>query len=287
MIPKLNEVVLSSMPPGRSHDEADLLAALRGERIYGDDFDASAIKAWFDAEHEGYSSLGHEDAQNPVYVYGAMDGTYGWRHLTEGHDLSAMGLGSAFGCEFEVIAPRLSHITIVEPQESYWTNAIAGVPTTYKVPDPSGAVPAGTEEFDIITAFGVLHHIPTVSATVGELVRVLKPGGRLLIREPITSMGDWRKPRPGLTARERGIPPKLMARAITMSGGQILAVKYLGFGPLLKLASLLALRNPWKSKVFVAIDKLLCAAAGGPGVYHRTKTLERFAPAIGYWVVTK
>lgn len=262
-------------------------AALRGERIYGDDFDAAAVGEWFEAERDGYSSLAHEDALQPVYVYGAMDRNYGWRHMTSEGSLKAMGLGSAFGCEFETLAPRLQHVTIVEPQEFYWRDEIAGVPASYVSPNASGRIPAQNQSFDLVTAFGVLHHIPTVTATVAELVRVLRPGGRLMIREPITSMGDWRHPRPGLTARERGIPPALMEKAIAEGGGQILSVSYLGFGPLLKLASVCGIRSPWKHKSFVAVDRLCCQIFKGPGAYHRTTTASRFAPAIGYWVVTK
>ena len=257
-----------------SFQEASVAAALRGERIYGDDFDAAAVGEWFEAERDGYSSLAHEDALQPVYVYGAMDRAYGWRHLTNDRGLEAMGLGSAFGCEFETLAPLLQHITIVEPQESYWRADIVGVPASYVSPNASGRITAQNHSFDLVTAFGVLHHIPTVTATVAELVRVLRPGGRLMIREPITSMGDWRRPRPGLTA-------------IAAGGGRLLAVNYLGFGPLLKLASVCGMTSPWKHKSFVAIDRLCCRIFEGPGAYHRTTTASRFAPAIGYWVVTK
>lgn len=261
-------------------------AALRGEVIHGDSFDAASVKEWFDAEREGYSSLEHKDAQSPVYEYGAMDQAYGWCHV-KGENLLAMGLGSAFGCEFEEVADRLRKIVVVEPQESYWRDEIAGVPTDYRAPDASGTVPADDQAFDLITAFGVLHHIPTVTATVGELLRVLKPGGYLLIREPITSMGDWRKPRPGLTARERGIPPALMEKAISVWGGAVITSSYLGFGPLVKLASVLGMHSPWKRAWFVGLDRALCGIFRGPGHYHRTTTLSRFAPAIGYWVVTR
>jgi SAM-dependent methyltransferase len=39
--------------------------------------------------------------------------------------------------------------------------------------------PDGT--FDVVYSFGVLHHIPKVEQAVGEIGRVLKPGGELLV----------------------------------------------------------------------------------------------------------
>ena len=63
--------------------------------------------------------------------------------------------------------------------------------------------------FDLITCFGTLHHIPNVTFVLNELIRILKPNGYLLIREPIISMGDWRIQRNGLTKNERGIPVKV------------------------------------------------------------------------------
>ena len=70
---------------------------------------------------------------------------------------------------------------------------------------------------------GVLHHVPTVGRVIGELARVLRPGGRMIVREPMVSMGDFRQPRPGLTARERGIPRALMRRFHQQAGLTILA----------------------------------------------------------------
>ena len=60
--------------------------------------------------------------------------------------------------------------------------------------------------FDLVTCFGVLHHIPNITTVLREIIRVTAPQGIILLREPIRSMGDWKKPRRGLTKNERGIP---------------------------------------------------------------------------------
>ncbi len=50
-------------------------------------------------------------------------------------------------------------------------------------------LPFGEETFDIITCTEVLEHIPEYDATIKELVRVLKPGGLLMITFP--NEGLW------------------------------------------------------------------------------------------------
>jgi ubiquinone/menaquinone biosynthesis C-methylase UbiE len=45
------------------------------------------------------------------------------------------------------------------------------------------AIPAADAAFDAVFDFGALHHVPVWRATVGEVRRVLKPGGRFFFEE--------------------------------------------------------------------------------------------------------
>ncbi|MBX9716162.1 MAG: class I SAM-dependent methyltransferase, partial [Burkholderiaceae bacterium] len=276
----------------RAH--AQLLAPLdeqakrrvRGETIYGDNFGAADISAWYADEVNGYASLGHQDSNSDVYVYHAMDAAYFWRYL-QGTKLDAMGLGSAYGSEFKPIAHRISGLTIVEPSHKFWRNNVAGVPARYVEPDPSGRLAFDSDRFDLVTALGVLHHIPNVSLVLTELLRVLKPGGLLALREPITSMGDWRRQRPGLTARERGLPWHLVEPIVQRAGSSVVDARMIGFAPLVKLASRRPGTTPWNNRLFVGVDALLSRCSAFNYSYHRTSVLRRFAPTVGVWLFRK
>ena len=53
---------------------------------------------------------------------------------------------------------------------------VEGLETLRLAPEPSGALPVADGHFDLATCFGVLHHVPNVSAVVAELARCLRPG---------------------------------------------------------------------------------------------------------------
>jgi ubiquinone/menaquinone biosynthesis C-methylase UbiE len=45
-------------------------------------------------------------------------------------------------------------------------------------------VPAADAEFDLVTCQGLLHHLADIDSSLGELARVLRPGGYFYISEP-------------------------------------------------------------------------------------------------------
>ncbi len=50
--------------------------------------------------------------------------------------------------------------------------------------EADGTIPFGHGEFDLVWCSEVLEHIPDVSFALGEIRRVLKPGGRALLTVP-------------------------------------------------------------------------------------------------------
>ena len=194
-------------------------------------------------------------------------------------------LGGAFGAEFEQVADGIESLTIIEPGKKFWRPKAYGLTIDYRMPNIDGQIDAPDSSFDTVTAFGVLHHIPNVSFVFSELCRVLKPGGKLLLREPIISMGDWRQPRPGLTKNERGIPPAVFERLVDQHRLKKISEARIVFSPLQKLCGLARI-NFWSAGV-LWLDGLVCKLFDSNHKYHRVTTWDRFSPSTVFLVLEK
>jgi SAM-dependent methyltransferase len=53
-------------------------------------------------------------------------------------------------------------------------------------------LPFADAHFDTLLVFGGVHHVPDRRALFAEAARVLRPGGRLLFREPWSDFAPWR-----------------------------------------------------------------------------------------------
>src|SRR5690606_37900265 len=193
------------------------------------------------------------------YGYERLNRRYLYRHLGDAPIAEVLGFGSAAGDELLPIITRVRRITIIEPGRDFWRDHIAGVPAEYHLPEPSGDLPCADASIDLITCLGVLHHIPNVSHVIAEFARVLRPGGRVLLREPIVSMGDWRRKRGSLTRHERGIPLPLFRRMIAAAGLEVVREHVFGFGPLRVVWSRLFKRSYYESATGLWLDHLLAS----------------------------
>jgi ubiquinone/menaquinone biosynthesis C-methylase UbiE len=151
-------------------------------------------------------------------------------------------------------------------------------------PSPNGLLPFENNTFDLITCFGVLHHIPNVSAVVSELARTLQPGGYLLIRETIVSMGDWREPRYGLTKRERGIPIHILIEIAKTNGLEIVKSSLCDYPLTEKLFSKLGFYNTYFASL---IDYWVANIFSWNLNYHPKNTLQRFRARSAFFVLKK
>lgn len=262
-------------------------AYFSGKKLYGDDFSPEQIAAWFQDEAEAYADLGAREKSRYSYGYHQLNEHHAFRHIRHLRFERALGLGSAYGDEFNPIADRIAHITIIDPSDAFTSvRHIRDTPCEYQKPATSGDIAFGDATFDLIVCLGALHHIPNVSHVIRECHRCLKNGGVMLLREPVVSMGDWRRPRPGLTMRERGIPLQLLDNIVARLGFKTMRRTACDFPPVARLADRLGIQA-YNSRILTRADALLSMAFAWNAKYHRTNLHDRFAPASVYYVLKK
>lgn len=259
---------------------------LQGKRLYGDDFSPRQIAEWHADEKEAYAGLGAGDVGGYRYRYHALNMYHAYRYLPASNFDHVLGFGSAYGDELRPLIARIGQVTIVDPSDAFAAGSALGVPTKYVKPAVDGAIPLADRTFDLITCLGVLHHIPNVSFVVRELARTLKPGGWMVLREPITSMGDWRQPRRGLTRRERGIPLPILGAIVRDAG---LAIQHQSLCVFALTPRLIGLLRPdvYNSRVATWLDGLLCSAFAWNLRYHARSIMQRMRPTSVFLVLRK
>jgi len=257
-----------------------------GHKLYGDDFGPAELDKWYSEEAEGYADLGAADIQRYSYSYFALNEFHGFSRLHESSFRRALGLGSAYGMEFEPLSGRVSALTILEPSSQLVSKTVAGVEPDYVRPDISGDMPFESSRFDLIVSFGTLHHIANVSRVIHELGRVAANGAVLLLREPCISMGDWRKPRKGLTKNERGIPIALLHEMLIASGWTVHYQKYCIFPLIPRLAKFL--NTPaYNSRILTRLDAFLSDIFSWNCRYHASNVFQKIRPQSIFVVARK
>lgn len=265
----------------------DFSTFLSGKKLYGDDFKTDEINKWFADEVEGYADLGAKEKSQYNYSYHQLNYQHGFKNINKMLFNEALGIGSAYGDELRLIANNINKITILDPSDVFSdVKEILGTPCNYIKPNSSGNMPFESNQFDLITCLGVMHHIPNVSHVMGECYRCLNQGGVMLLREPIHSMGDWRKPRRGLTKRERGIPLEIMDEIAWNAGFKVKHRSFCNFPLISNLTNKLGI-SAYNSYAVTMVDYLLSQLFFWNIKYHRIKLREKFAPASVYYVLEK
>ena len=262
-------------------------AYFSGQKLYGDDFNQTQIDQWFKDEEHGYAELHGSDQKKHAYGYEELNVLHGFSRLKKGSKYRhVLGFGSNFGDELMPILAQCESITLLDSSSRFEVADLRGVPVRYIIADPTGRINLPDGSVDLITCFGVLHHIPNISFIVSEFARVLMPGGVVLVREPITTMGDWRNRRRGLTLRERGIPQDLFLKIFKNSDLQLDRVADCYFPPWVRLCSKFGL-FVFSNRIATVIDALFSIAFRFNYSYHRGGTYSRFAPASLFVVASK
>jgi len=264
-----------------------------GAELWGDAFGPAELEQWLADEREGYASLdgagveyAHVRGEEHGYGFRGFNEWLGYRHLPAGPLGRALGLGSAFGDEFLPVADRLSSLTIVEPSQTLRGAMVGPIAPEYVDPTPSGDLPFESEAFDLVVCLGVLHHIANVSHVMGEVGRVTAPGGWMLLREPMISMGDWREQRQGLTPRERGIPRDILDRIVVEAGFTVVRASWCDFPTTRRIATRLPIFG-YGSQVGAVVDQLLSGATSFNYRYHARSPWQKVRPISRFYVLRR
>jgi SAM-dependent methyltransferase len=250
---------------------------------YGETLSSEERRQWFNTEREAYVRI--RPARG--YPYHAANRRYGFVHLPEKQFRHVLGFGAGDGDELLPLTGRFDEATLLDASSTLKPlSSLFGSPCHRAEAHPEGHLPFPANHIDLITCLGVLHHIPRISTVLEEFFRVLEPGGFVLIREPIVSMGDASKPRKGLTPHERGIPVDWLVETTSALGFRILTPTFFQFLPLSLLCDRLNIQ-PYNSEIFTGLDRLLCRIFPGSGRYHRTRIHHHLAPTSIFLVLQK
>jgi SAM-dependent methyltransferase len=180
----------------------------------------------------------------------------------------------------------VGQVTIVEPSPEL-RQTVLKVPVEYRDPAPHGGLPMASGSVDLVLCLSVLHHIANVSLVIGEIARVLRGGGFAIVREPTISMGDWRNPRRGLTAHERGIPLPTLREMISDAGLDVANETRCMFPLTPRVARLARIDPPYDSARAVRLDELASRLFAWNRTYHATRLDQRFRPTAVCFVLSK
>ncbi len=264
----------------------DIDTCLRGEALYGDNFTGLELRRWYEAESSAYGDIWGEALAETGYAFHCLNRRHGFAWLPAGGFDAVLAFGCADGTELAPLVGRVNRVYAVEPDTRFHDRQLLGARTTWHQPATDGRLPFAAESINLVTALGALHHVANVSTVLRELHRCLAPGGYMLLRDPVTSMGDWRKPRPGLTSNERGLPLQWLRQTVAAIGFEIVHQALCLHG-LTNLVSRKLRRPVFSNRALVIGDELLCRLTASRLTYHATTPLGKLRPTSVFMVLSR
>jgi SAM-dependent methyltransferase len=156
-------------------------------------------------------------------------------------DHCAPGRGLDVGCGTGVLAERLQiagfAMTGIDPSPEMLRVLEKRAPLVTAIEGSGDALPFADASFELVLTVAALHHIAepgAVRRTLGEMVRVCSPGGRIVVwdhnpRNPYWKLLMARVPQDD--GSERLIGEQEVLDGITAGGGRVLSSERLGFVP--------------------------------------------------------
>lgn len=252
----------------------------RGLTLYGNDFTGKQLESWVADESGGYYGLASSDFSGSLSKEGHEYSAANWIDGTPLRNKvypTALVLGCADGSDVLALQLNIAKVIAIEPAKEWWKPTLGNIPCDFRLPNVDGSIELPDESIDLVIYLGVLHHIANVEFVIGELSRAMNKDAKLLIREPITSMGDFRRPRIGLTRHERGIPANLLKSFVNKSKLKIEYAQFSSTPGLLELFQKLGVR-PFTSKPLVRVDRILSRIFSFNISYWRESLVKKIAP---------
>jgi SAM-dependent methyltransferase len=265
-------------------EREDIVPYLSGEKLYGDNLGPEDVRKWMKDEQTGYYNLGAGNRDTYVYGYHSLNWRHGFSWLPRKDFSHVLGVGSAYGDELLPLVGTARRITILDP--GFDATHLGHFPVEYVKPENDGGFPFEDNTFDVMTCFSVLHHLPNVRFLIGEMFRCLTPGGFALLREPIISLGDWRKPRRGITKHQRGIPLDIFRELVTLSGFRIIRERLCTFSLVSRFKYFI--QEPvYNVRWCVVLDEWLCGLPIWSHRYHPRFPWHKLRPWSVAYVLQK
>jgi len=263
-----------------------------GRKLAGDDFTGEQLKLWFKQEKEAYyeDDLSNDGSTDPWYEYMRYTNSLLGFENIKNTPLSIVVLGPGPGVEIEEFSrlyPKCK-INFIEASENFKV-ILKEKFTNSEIIEPyyNGSINLEDSSQDIVIAFSVLHHIPNISYVMSEITRVLKPNGLLLIREPCSSMGDWRLPR-SATPNERGLAKHFLEEKFKENNLQYVKKPVaIIFEPINTILKKYFKNFKYKPRWIYPFDRFISTLVSFNDYYWRDNIIKKIGPSSYFYIVKK
>ena len=278
---------MTSLPSNISSDVKS------GEILAGDCFSGDKLNKWYDQEKEAYFlEESHTGDEDPWYAYMRyVNEKYFFSETPKDVDSgSIIFLGAGSGIEakhFHQSNPKWK-LNFIESSDAFKSVLLSRFKGSNVIKSRiDGKINLESNSNNIVCAFCVLHHIANVTDVINEIFRVTKPGGLFFVREPCSSMGDWRYER-SATPNERGISKKFMIKAAIKAGFIVKKIPVpIVFEPINKVMMKIGILDKIPMKLIFILDRTISWILSFNDHYWRDKLYKKFGPSSYAYIFEK